>query len=231
MQVNKTLRKWGRCLKMALEFKCILSCYFLATWKLWNGRLLFKTALCSRKFDTLTWARYKILLFVFDCVILYRAFYKFSVITNIYNKKHKGPTLMELFTATRKLNKFTDNLRCSMYAPRVTWHTSIRSSSSCHIHVNMGASIFFTAVMIRAFRHWSIACYCVYMILHKQCSNKRNRKTHTLFKCIFLPCMSAQSLALSIISSRISLFNGRLIHGPNSVQAISSECQELKWKI
>jgi len=27
----------------------------------------------------------------------------FSVITNIYNKKTKGPTLMELFTATGKL--------------------------------------------------------------------------------------------------------------------------------
>ena len=26
----------------------------------------------------------------------------FSVITNIYNKKTKGPTLMELFTATGK---------------------------------------------------------------------------------------------------------------------------------
>jgi hypothetical protein len=30
----------------------------------------------------------------------------FSVITNIYNKKTKGPNLMELFTATRKLKKF-----------------------------------------------------------------------------------------------------------------------------
>ena len=29
----------------------------------------------------------------------------FSVITNIYNKKTKGPTLMELFTATEKLKK------------------------------------------------------------------------------------------------------------------------------
>jgi hypothetical protein len=29
-----------------------------------------------------------------------------SVITNIYNKKTKGRTLMELFTATGKLNKF-----------------------------------------------------------------------------------------------------------------------------
>jgi hypothetical protein len=30
----------------------------------------------------------------------------FSVITNIYKKKTKGPTLMELFTATGKLKKF-----------------------------------------------------------------------------------------------------------------------------
>jgi len=30
----------------------------------------------------------------------------FSVITNIYNRKTKGPTLMELFTATEKQNKF-----------------------------------------------------------------------------------------------------------------------------
>jgi len=32
-------------------------------------------------------------------------FTMFSVITNIYNKKTKGPTLMELFTATGKLKK------------------------------------------------------------------------------------------------------------------------------
>jgi len=39
----------------------------------------------------------------------------FSVITNIYNKKTKGPTLMELFTTTRKLKKFfltTRDVRC-----------------------------------------------------------------------------------------------------------------------
>jgi len=37
------------------------------------------------------------------------------VITNIYNKKTKGPTLMELFTATGKLKKFfftTTDVRC-----------------------------------------------------------------------------------------------------------------------
>jgi len=39
-----------------------------------------------------------------------------------------------------------------MCAIRVTRHTSIRYSSSCHTRVNIGASIFFTAAMIRAFR-------------------------------------------------------------------------------
>jgi len=33
-------------------------------------------------------------------------FIMFSVITNIYNKKTKGPTVMELFTATGKLKFF-----------------------------------------------------------------------------------------------------------------------------
>ena len=40
----------------------------------------------------------------------------FYVITNIYNKKTKGPTLMELFTATGELKKFflltTRGVRC-----------------------------------------------------------------------------------------------------------------------
>jgi len=46
---------------------------------------------------------------------------------------------------------FLDNYRCSMCAPRVTRHTSIRYSSSCHTRVNKGASIFFTAAVIRGF--------------------------------------------------------------------------------
>ena len=62
----------------------------------------------------------------------------FSVITNIYNKKTKGPILMEFSTATGILKKFSfDNYRCSMCAARVTRHTSIRYSSSCHTCVNM----------------------------------------------------------------------------------------------
>jgi uncharacterized protein with PQ loop repeat len=43
------------------------------------------------------------------------SFIMFSVITNIYNKKTEGPTLMELFTATGKLKKFfltTRDVRC-----------------------------------------------------------------------------------------------------------------------
>jgi hypothetical protein len=37
-------------------------------------------------------------------------FIMFSMITNIYNKKTKGPTLMEFFRATGKLkNFFFDN--------------------------------------------------------------------------------------------------------------------------
>ena len=39
-----------------------------------------------------------------------------------------------------------------MCAPQVTRHTSIRYSSSCHTRVDMGASIFFTAAIIRAFK-------------------------------------------------------------------------------
>ena len=68
-------------------------------------------------------------------------------------KVTQGPILMELFTAAGKPKKFFfDDYRCSMCAPRVTRHTSIRYSGSYHTRVNMGASIFFTAAMIRAFR-------------------------------------------------------------------------------
>ena len=62
-------------------------------------------------------------------------FIMFTVITNIYNKKTKGPTLMEFFTTTGKLKKFFfDNQRCSICAPLVTRYTY---SSCCHTRVNM----------------------------------------------------------------------------------------------
>ena len=49
----------------------------------------------------------------------------FSVITNIYNMKTKGPTLMEFFTATEKLKKFfltTRDVRCVHHG----WHGTHR---------------------------------------------------------------------------------------------------------
>jgi len=68
----------------------------------------------------------------------------FSQITNIYNKKTKGPTLMELFTATGKLIFFGQ--------PEMTRHTSIQYSNSYQTRFNTGSSIFFTAAMIHTFR-------------------------------------------------------------------------------
>jgi hypothetical protein len=52
-------------------------------------------------------------------------FIMFSVITNIYNKQTKGPTLMELFTATGKLERYfftTRNVRCIHHE----WHGTHR---------------------------------------------------------------------------------------------------------
>jgi precorrin-6B methylase 2 len=73
----------------------------------------------------------------------------FSVITNIYNTKTKEPTLMELFATTGKLNIF---LQLEVFDVCTTGDTANidKILSSCHTHVNMGASIFFTAAMIHA---------------------------------------------------------------------------------
>jgi hypothetical protein len=50
----------------------------------------------------------------------------FSVITNIYNKKTKGPTLMEIFTATGKMIFFsTTDVRCVPCHPSCTHRTSV----------------------------------------------------------------------------------------------------------
>ena len=61
-----------------------------------------------------------------DFMISYTGrFIIFSVITNIYNKKTKGPILMELFTATEKLKFFfltTRDVRCVHHG----WHGTHR---------------------------------------------------------------------------------------------------------
>jgi hypothetical protein len=51
---------------------------------------------------------------------------------------------MELFTAIGKQKVFFGYQKCLMGVSRVTRHTSIRYSSSCHTRVNMDASILFT---------------------------------------------------------------------------------------
>jgi len=80
-------------------------------------------------------------------------FTMFSVITNFYNKKTKGPTLMELFTAIGKLKKFLSTTRdvwCVHHGRHGTYRNDIQALAT---HASTWArSIFFTAVMIRAFR-------------------------------------------------------------------------------
>jgi hypothetical protein len=58
----------------------------------------------------------------------------FSVITNIYNKKTKGPTLMEFFTATGKLKRFFfgGGGQIEMFDVCTTGDTEHIDSSSCH---------------------------------------------------------------------------------------------------
>jgi hypothetical protein len=52
-------------------------------------------------------------------------FVMLSVITNVCNKKTKGPTLMELFTATEKLKKFFLTTRDVRYVYH-GWHSTHR---------------------------------------------------------------------------------------------------------
>jgi len=54
-----------------------------------------------------------------------------SVITNIYNKKIKGTTLMEFFTATGKLDFFntTRDVRCVHHG----WHGMCTTGDTAHI--------------------------------------------------------------------------------------------------
>jgi len=51
-------------------------------------------------------------------------FIMFSVITNIYNKKTKEPTLMELFTATGKLKKFFFFWQLEIFGVRTMGNTA-----------------------------------------------------------------------------------------------------------
>ena len=70
------------------------------------------------------------------------------MITNVYNKKTKGPTLMELFTATGKLKSFFfDNWTCSMLTrvwQEFEYHIDVcRVTCGAHIkHVQLSKKTF-----------------------------------------------------------------------------------------
>ena len=68
-----------------------------------------------------------------------------------------------------------------MCSPRVTRHTSIRHSSSCHTRVNISASIFLTAAMIRGFRS-ARSCRRVLCVICTKCTLHSN---HRLTRVIF----------------------------------------------
>jgi hypothetical protein len=78
----------------------------------------------------------------------------FCVIKNIYKKKTKGTTLMELFTDTGKLKKIFLTTRDVRYKHH-GWHGTHRYDIQVVTRVNMSASIFFTAAMILVFGHGS----------------------------------------------------------------------------
>ena len=70
---------------------------------------------------------------------------------------------------------------CYSTTPHVTRHTSIRYSSSCHTRVNMGASIFFTAAMIRGLKS-ARSCKRFLCVLCTKCALHSN---HRLTRVIF----------------------------------------------
>jgi hypothetical protein len=68
----------------------------------------------------------------------------FSVITNFYNNKTKGSTLMEMFTVTGKLKKYfftTRDVRCVPCHPWFTHRTSLFVKKVFSFPVTVNTSI------------------------------------------------------------------------------------------
>jgi len=64
----------------------------------------------------------------------------FSEITNIYNKKTKGPTLMELFTATGKVNFFLQLEMFDVCTMDDTAHIDT-TFKFCHTHTHTSTCV------------------------------------------------------------------------------------------
>jgi hypothetical protein len=81
----------------------------------------------------------------------------FSVITNIYNMITRGPTLMELFTATWKLKFFWHLKMFDLCTMGDTAHmdTMLKFLPHTHTHINIGAPM-----LTRVARTW-ISFLCV----------------------------------------------------------------------
>jgi hypothetical protein len=69
-----------------------------------------------------------------------------------------------------------------MCSPRLKRHKSIRYSSSCHTRVNMGASIIFTAAVIRDFRS-AMSPLSHDLADTDHCSSEKYRCTH-VYVCV-----------------------------------------------
>jgi len=109
-------------------------------------------------------------------------FIMFSMITNIYNKKTKGPTLIELFTATGKLMKFfltTRDFRCVHHG----WHGTHRSdiqivATHASTWVQRYSSLLQWSVLLGQRRHGA-------MVLRVLCTKYTLHSNHWLTRVIF----------------------------------------------
>jgi hypothetical protein len=85
-------------------------------------------------------------------------FIMFSVITNIYNKKTKGPTLMEFFTATGKLKKCfltTRDVRCVHSG----WH-GIHTSCVCVCELDYHLDVCRVTRVVKKKKLFQFSCGC-----------------------------------------------------------------------
>ena len=109
----------------------------------------------------------------------------FSVIVNIYNKKTKGPNLMELFTATRKLKRVFFFWQLQLFdvcTAGDTAHIDTIFKFLPHTRVNVSVSIFFTAAMIREIRSARSCSRVPSVLLTKHTLHSNHRLTRVIFQ-------------------------------------------------
>ena len=102
----------------------------------------------------------------------------FSMITNIYNKKTKGPILMELFTATGKLKTFFF-WQLEMFDVCTTGdtaHIDTIFKSSCHTRVNMLTRVWQELDVRNHGEHYETPCISSFpqflSLLHNNVTNR-----------------------------------------------------------